>query len=118
MDSERYTVSLFGVNTNYYTVEFVSNLWDIAATKIYENSGIFVTATVDVRHLVCGGNRECEFGNLVNIISVVRNPFEVDNKDVFYNSFISVLQEVREKLGNPNMTLTVDKTNYYYFTQI
>lgn len=117
METERYIITLFGVNTKYYTVDFVAYLWDQIAQKEYEKSGIFITAILDVRSLVCGEVRGCVLGDDAHVITTVRNPSEVSDSSIFFESFRNVVQEVREELGNPNMTMTIQKIEYYYFIQ-
>lgn len=117
MITERYMVNLYGINTKYYTDDFVSFLWVENANNEYRNSGIFVTAIIDIRKFVCGEIRGCTLGELAHVISTVRNPVEVTEKEVFYNAFTNVLQGVRQGLGNPNMTLTIQNLEYFYFMQ-
>lgn len=117
METERYIIAFFGVNTKYYTVDFVSYIWDKTAEKEYERSGIYVTALIDVRNLVCGKIRGCNLGDEAHIISTVRNPIESNSEDEFFVSLRNVINDVREELGMPDLTLSKDNIDYYYLIQ-
>lgn len=118
METERYIISFFGINAQFYTVEFISHIWNKYAQKEYEKNGVFITAIIDLRHLVCGEIRGCSFGDNTHIITTTRNPSEVSEKDVYFNSLKNVIQEVRDELGNPCMTLSSQNINYHVFVQI
>ena len=61
-ETERYVISFFGVDSKYYTNEFVAYLWEESANKEYRNSGIFITARMSIERLVCGQIRGCTLG--------------------------------------------------------
>ena len=117
MLTERYTVVLFGINTRYYTNEYVAHIWEKSANTEYQNSGIFVTARIDTNRLVCGEIRGCTLGETAFVIIAVRNPAESLIQQEFYDSFKNVLNYVRQDLGQPNMTIAIDEVDYFYFTQ-
>jgi len=115
MTSERYLVVIYGIDSKYYTNEYVAYVWDNSAMKEYNRSNIYVTARIDVNILVCGSVRECTLGDTAHVITVVRNPAESDDTETFKDSFLNVLYEVRQKLDNPSMTISVDTIDYFYF---
>jgi hypothetical protein len=117
MLSERYTVFLFGIDSKYYTNEYVAYLWEQSANSEYENSGIFVTALIDINRLVCGEIRGCVLGETAHVITSTRNPAEVQSEEEYYTAFINVVSEVRQRIGNPNMTLIIERVEFYFFTQ-
>ena len=98
-ETERYVISFFGVDSKYYTNEFVAHLWEESSNKEYRNSGIFITARMSIERLVCGQIRGCTLGDTAHIITSVRNPVEVRSQEAFWNSYINITKEVREKLG-------------------
>lgn len=120
MLTDVYTASLYGVDSEFYTVQFVAYLWEQSANKEYQNSGIFVPSLIEVNKIVCGKIRGCNLGDTAHLITVLRNP--ADSVDIdeleFRNSFFNVLNEVRMKLDNPYMTLRADKTDIILFEHI
>ena len=117
-ETERYVISFFGVDSKYYTNEFVAHLWEESSNKEYRNSGIFITARMSIERLVCGQIRGCTLGDTAHIITSVRNPVEVRSQEAFWNSYINITKEVREKLGDPSCTISKENINYRYFTEI
>lgn len=115
MQSERYIVTLFGVDVKYYTNDYIAYLWEASANREYNRSNIFVTGLVDVRRLICGKIRGCTLGETAHVISTVRNPVEAEDEKAFYESFKNIVGEVKQNLNNPSMTVTIQKTDYYYF---
>lgn len=115
MLTERYTVVLFGVDTKYYTKEFVAFVWDESANKEYNNSQIYITARINADTLVCGDIRECSLGDTAYVITTARNPAEAEDAEAFRNSYLNVLNDVRQRLENPSMTITIDNVDYFYF---
>ncbi|WP_395014497.1 hypothetical protein [Robinsoniella peoriensis] len=118
MITEKYIVTFYGLNTKYYTNEFVAHLWEESANKEYSSSGVFVTSLINVNSLVCGTVRGCNLGETAYIVSTTRNPSEVKDSDVFRESFINVAKEVRKNFGNPFMTMTVQNVDIHYFIEI
>lgn len=117
MLTESYTAALFGIDSKYYTNEFVRYLWEQSANKEYQNSGIFVSALVDVNSVVCGEIRGCNLGETAHLIRVSRNPAEYTDEEKFKTSFLNVLYEVRQKLDNPYMTLGTMNIDITFFEQ-
>lgn len=118
MITESYMVNLFGINTKYYTIEFIAYLWEQSANAEYNRSGLYVTAMIDTNRFVCGEIRGCSLGDTSFVISVVRNPVEALNEADFFNAFINVVDQVRENLGSPSMSIEVNEINYYFFAQV
>ena len=116
MKTERYIVSFFGIDTKYYTDEYVSHLWEQYADNEYQESRNYITGLIDRRSLVCGKIRGCELTDYAHVISTVRNPIEIGEKDIFMKSLKNILRNMREILGNPSMTLSVQDIEFYYFT--
>jgi len=73
---------------------------------------------MSIERLVCGQIRGCTLGDTAHIITSVRNPVEVISQEAFWNSYINITKEVREKLGNPSCTISIENINYRYFTEI
>ncbi len=117
MQTERYIVSLFGPDTGFYSTEYITWLWEECANREYKDCGIFVTGLIDTGRLVCGRIRGCELGETAHSISSVRNPIETPDETEFYHAFRNIVREVKEKLGNPSMTITIETIRFHYFVQ-
>lgn len=118
MLTEAYTVNLFGIDSKYYTNEYMAYIWEESAKAEYYRSGVFITAAIAINRLVCGEDvRGCNLGETLHRIVTTRNPAEVADKDVYYKSFINVVNDVRTKLGNPDMTIAVEDVDFFYFTK-
>ena len=118
MTTEKFILIFFGIDSKYYTNEFVAHLWEESADKEYKRCGIYVTARTEINSLVCGKIRGCEMGETAHIITSVRNPVEVSDNIAFWESYKHISQEVRSKLGNPSMTISCERIEYFFFTQI
>lgn len=118
MSTERYNASIFGIDSNYYTNEYVAYLWADCAENEYKNSGIFVSAVVEINSLVCGKILGCESVETAHIVRTIRNHEEYEDEEKYKTSFLRILYEVRQKLGNPNVIITIDKTNFIQFGQL
>jgi hypothetical protein len=116
-ETERYTIVFFGVDSKFYTKEFIAYLWEESANKEFRKSGIFITALISIDRLVCGKIRGCTLGDTAHIITTVRNPVEVRSQEAFWNSYVNITKEVREKLGNPSSTISIQNIDYRYITE-
>lgn len=118
MTTERYIVSIYGIDTKYYTNEYAAYVWEQNANKEYLNSGIFVPALISINRLVCGEIRGCNLGETAFVINTLRIPSENANADEFWNAYKNVLGDVRKELGNPNMSLTIHiEDSFFLFIQ-
>lgn len=117
MKTERYAITFFGVDTDYYTDDYLLHLWEEAANQQYKNSKIYVTALIEVKTMVCGKTRGCNLENTAHVISTVRNPVESDDKDQFFACLKKIIMDVRSKLGNPCMSIMQETVDYYFFIQ-
>ena len=46
MTTEQYIITFFGIDTKYYTDDFVGRCWEMAADEEYGSTGVYVTGTV------------------------------------------------------------------------
>jgi hypothetical protein len=115
METERYLITLVGLDANNYTIETIANIWDVSAAKIYEETGFYITGEIYTSYLVSDKDL---ISNLVFIVESKRNPSVTTDKDGYLNAHKAVIEEVRERVGNPRMDLTIEKTNMTYFTNI
>lgn len=117
MTTERYTVTFFGIESKYYTDDYVAYLWERNANKEFKNSGIFVTAQLDIKKYICGEASGCTLGETTHVLTIIRNPAVELQDEIFYNSFINVVNDTRHDLGNPTMTIVIERIQYFYFAQ-
>ena len=118
MVTERYIISFYGIDTKYYTNEFVGKCWEIAADEVYRERRVYVTGSVLTTNIICGEVRGCNLGNTGHVITSVRNPAEIHDGELYREAIKRVLLKTRKMLDNPNMSVVIDKVEYYYFCQI
>ena len=118
MTTEQYIITFFGIDTKYYTDDFVGRCWEIAADEEYGATGIYVTGTVTTHSLICGEIRGCQLGKVGHCVSAVRNPVEVADSGTYKKSLINVINRTRSLLDNPNMSIIINEVEYFYFCQI
>ena len=118
MITERYTVIFSGLNQEIYSDERLSGIWESEADEVYKKTGIYITARMNMSYFICGRIRNCILGGeSVNYVSV-RNPDELSSKTEFYNAFLEVVQNVRARLGNPYMGISLEEIDFYFFVSI
>ena len=117
MKTESYSISFFGLDTQYYTNAIIGDIWNIAAIRVYQETGISITGEVHERYFVSP-----DIGELNGSIIFMIESKEVRNEEAteqdYWNAYRSVVEEVRYKLGNPSMSLTVETINITYFEKI
>lgn len=118
MITEKYILTFYGLDMKFYSEEYIAQLWEDSANKEYLSSGIYVTGFIDVNRLVCGKVRGCSLGEVAYVISVTRNPIEIWDKDAFKDSFINVAKDIKVKLENPLMTLSIQELDTHFFADI
>lgn len=118
MKSERYIINYYGIESKYYTNDYVAMCWELAANQVYESCKIYVSGSVEASDLICGEIRGCELGKVRHSVIVVRNPAEVPDGKAFREAVLKVISETREMLGNPNMSVAIDEVEFYYFKKV
>ena len=51
-------------------------------------------------------------------IIATRNPVLCRDREVYYHAFRKIVLDVKKKLGNPYVTISMLNTNYFYFDSI
>lgn len=106
MEIEIYSISLFGLNPHYYTNSTIGSVWDVAAAKVFEETGINVTGEVHDRIYVDQEDKELN-GTTIFMIQSDRIPNEISTKEKYWSAYKAVVEEVRKKLDNPRMNLSI-----------
>lgn len=115
MKTERYIITIFGIDTRFYTDEYLSHLWEECADKEFLRSSKYITGLIDRKNLVCGEIRGCRLTEYAHVITTVRNLVEVETQEVFMESLKNILRDIRNILNHPSMTISIQGTEYYYF---
>lgn len=115
MKTERYIISLFGIDSRYYTDEYLSHIWEECANKEFYRSSKYITGLIDRRSLVCGEVRGCKLTEYDHVITIVRNPVEIETQEIFVESLKNILRDIRNILNHPSMTISIQDMEYYYF---
>ena len=117
MITENYSISFLGLDPLYYSSTIVGNNWNIAADKIYEETGIRISGRIQERYIV--GQDEEELNNtIIFLVESSRVPDEVATEEEYWDAYRDVIEEVRRRLGNPRMDLTITRADMYYFRKI
>ena len=114
MTTESYSISLFGLDPQYYTNAMIGDIWNVAANKIYEETGISITGEVHERYFVSPGSGGLN-GSIIFMIESKKVPDEVVTDTDYWNAYRAVIQDVRGRLGNPGMSLTIEEIDITYF---
>ncbi|WP_434311615.1 hypothetical protein [Hominifimenecus sp. rT4P-3] len=117
MNTEKYTVSLFGMDRKQYSKDEILTVWEECANREYQESKIYVTVLVDVKLLLCGEKRGCDLYEEAYVITSVRNPVEGVDSTLFFEALKRVIAHFRSMLGNPCMTIGKEQIEFYYFIQ-
>ncbi|HAX51006.1 MAG TPA: hypothetical protein DCX82_03550 [Lachnospiraceae bacterium] len=117
MTTESYSISLFGLDPQYYTNAMIGDIWNVAANKIYEETGISITGEVHERYFVSPGSGGLN-GSIIFMIESKKVPDEVVTDTDYWNAYRAVIQDVRGRLGNPGMSLTIEEIDITYFQAI
>lgn len=117
METESYSISFFGLDPQYYTNAIVGDIWNTAAVKVYQETGISITGEVHERYFVNPDIGELN-GSIIFMVESKRVPGETVADVDYWNAYRTVVEEARQELGNPSMSLTVETVNLTYFEKI
>lgn len=117
METEIYSISFYGLDPQYYTNEMIGNIWNQAAIRVYQETGIIITGEVHDRYYVRPDIGELN-GSTIFMIESRKDPHEVATVQDYWNAYREVVEEARSQLGNPGMSLTEEKVIITYFEKI
>lgn len=118
METERYLISFVGLDPNYYTMDILADIWEVSATRIYEETGIYVSGEIEEKHFVGQEMDNVPISSLLFVVESKRFPTEIENRDEYWNAYKAVVEEVRYRLGNPRMDLTIEDIDMTHFEKI
>ncbi len=117
MITESYTISFLGLDPQYYTTTIIGDIWNIATDEIYNQTGIRISGEIHDAYLV--GQDDAKLNNsVVFMVESIRVPNEVATEIEYWNVYKKVIEEVRDKMGNPRMDLTIKRDDIYHFRKI
>ena len=115
MMTERYMINFDSVGGKPFCMKDVTQLWAAAAANEKASSGCFVNAVVDKTVLICDADYSCgDDSSGVRVVST-RNPVIDENSRNYFDSITRVILEVKKRLDNPPVGITIVSVNYYYF---
>lgn len=117
MQTEQYSVIFSGFHTEFYTMEYIANIWWVSAEEIYEETGIYIAGAINEGYLV-DGEREQTSGRRIFTVGSIRNPIEITTREKYWDSYREVVRRVRGRLENPSMSIARNLIDYYYFEDI
>ena len=117
METESYSISFFGLDPQYYTNAIIGDVWNTAAIRVHQETGISITGEVHERYFVSPDMGELN-GSIIFMIESKKVPYEVVTDQDYWNAYREVAEEARGRLGNPSMSLTVETVNITYFEKI
>ncbi|WP_109710993.1 hypothetical protein [Faecalicatena contorta] len=117
MVTQNYSISFFGLDPQYYTNAIIGDIWNTAAVKVYQETGISIIGEVHERYLVNPDVGELN-GSIIFMIESKRVPDETVSDVDYWNAYTIVVEEARGMLGNPSMSITVETVNLTYFEKI
>lgn len=118
METLTYSISLFGLDPQYYTNAIIGDIWNEAAVRVYKKTGISITGEVHERYFVSPNIEEELNGSIIFMIESKKDIHEVVTDQNYWNAYREVIKEFRGKLDNPQMSLTVETVNITYFEKI
>jgi hypothetical protein len=117
METKSYSISLFGLDPQYYTNNIIGDIWNLAAVRVYQKTGISISGEVHERYYVRPDIGELN-GSIIFMIESKKEPHEVVTDQDYWNAYREVVEETRGRLGNPRMSLTAESVNINYFEKI
>ena len=117
MLTEQYSVVFNGFNTDFYTTDYIANIWGVSANEVYEETGIYIPGIIHEGYLVDEKIVD-GLGKQVYMVVSTRNPTEPTKKEDYWDSYREVIRRVRGRLESPSMSISKNVTDFYYFLDI
>lgn len=118
MQTKRYTIIFAGLDQNLFSENRLSEIWEREADAVYLETGIYISARLNISYFICGKIRNCDLGGLsANFVSV-KDPLGTETEEEFYNALLEVVRRVRERLDNPYMGVSAETIEFRYFVSI
>ena len=118
METERYIVNFYSVGDKPFGITDVKKLWIAAALVEEAGCGVFINGVIESMELICDTIDRCGMDSIGVRIIATRNPVLCRDREVYYHAFRKIVLDVKKKLGNPYVTISMLNTNYFYFDSI
>ncbi|PWJ51015.1 hypothetical protein [Faecalicatena contorta] len=116
METENYIIAFFNLDPQYYTRAIIGDIWNTAARKVYEETGIIIVGEVSDSYFVDPSNEVLNGRNIFTIKSI-RIPHRMGTESEYWDAYKNVVIEVKNTLGNPRMGLITEKVTLDVFEQ-
>lgn len=117
METEKYEITFWGLDTRYYNRASIGDIWNIAAKKVYDDTGIIVVGEVYDAYFVDPSD-ETLSEQYVFTIKSIRIMHENESEFEYWQAFVEVAKEVKNVLGNPRTGLITEKVGLNVFENI
>lgn len=118
MITERYIVNFYSVREKQFSIAEVKSLWLAASINESERYGVFVNGVIESMELICDIREMCNMDGAGVRIIATRNPALHEDREVYFNAMRHVILDVKRKLGNPYVTISILNTNFFYFDSV
>lgn len=115
MVTERYIINFYSIGDKKFDQSKVIMLWEHAAIVEKANCGIFVNCVVETTSLICDMERGCGRDSQSIRVLTMRNPVECEDSTKYFDAVKRVILDVKYKLENPYVGISILNTNYYFF---
>ena len=118
MQTKRYNIIFTGLDEELFSENRLSEIWEKEADAVYLESGIYISARLDISYFICGKIRNCDLGGLSASFVSLKDPLGTETEEQFYSALLEVVRRVRKKLGNPYMGVSAEAIEFYYFVSV
>ena len=115
MMTERYMINFYSVGNKTFCMKDVTDLWAAAAANEKASSGCFVNGVVDKTDLICDIDYNCGPDSAGIRVVSTRNPVIDEDSRNYFDSITRVILEVKKRLNNPTVGVTIVRVTYFYF---
>lgn len=117
METENYTIAFFNLDPQYYTRAIIGDIWNAAARRVYEETGIIIVGEISDSYFVDPSNNVLNGQNIFTIKSV-RIPHRIGTEFEYWDAYKDVVMEVKNNLGNPRTGLITEKVTLDVFEKV
>ena len=118
MITERYIINFYSIGDKRFGIEEVKRIWINAAIKENERCGVFINGVIEHLELICDIRDECGTDSQGPRIIAARNPVLYEDSEAYFSAIRRVILDVKQKLDNPYVTISICSTNFFYFDSV
>ena len=117
METEKYEITFWGLDPQYYTRATIGDIWNLVAEKVYDEIGIIIVGEVYDAYFVDPSNERLS-EQYVFTVKSIRIVHENESEFEYWQAYVEVAKEVKYILGNPRTGLITEKVTLNVFEQI